>query len=281
MPSDSPSHGEAPLVALRVEDRGDAGRIAWVTFDNPAKRNALGLASKERFIEVMTGLRHDASLRAVVISGAGDRSFVAGTDLGEMAGFDLVAAEASATRTHRACDSVRTCPVPVIARINGDCFGSGMELAACADLRVGAAHARFGMPETRFGIPSGMEASVLPKLVGWGKAVELVLTGDHIDAQEAYRIGYLQRLVPSRDLDVAVERWLASLLACGPRAVRIQKRLVIDWDRMSTTVAARAGIQAYVDAYRTDEPRQLMTAFLERRRHRESGEAAEATSEPL
>jgi enoyl-CoA hydratase/carnithine racemase len=203
-----------------------------------------------------------------VITGAGEQSFVAGTDLAEMAGFDLAAAEASATKTHRACDAVRTCPVPVIARINGDCFGSGMELAGCADLRVGADHARFGMPETRFGIPSGMEASVLPKLVGWGKAVELVLTGDHIDAREAHRIGYLQRLAPYRELDALVGQWIASLLACGPLAVRIQKRLVVDWDRMSTTDAARAGIQAFVDAYRSDEPRRLMTAFLERRRSR-------------
>jgi enoyl-CoA hydratase/carnithine racemase len=264
MPATSPA---AP-VTLRLEDRGAIGRIAWITFDNPAKRNALGLGGKARFVELMDGLRHDPTLRAVVVTGAGDRSFVAGTDLGEMAGFDLAAAEASATRTHRACDAVRTCPVPVIARINGDCFGSGMELAACADLRVGAAHARFGMPETRFGIPSGMEAAMLPKLIGWGKAVELVLTGDHIDAAEAYRIGYLQRLVPGDGLDAAVEGWLASLLACGEHAVRLQKRLVIDWDRMATTDAARAGIQAFVDAYRTDEPRRLMTAFVERRRPR-------------
>ena len=180
-------------VVLRVDDRGDRGRIARITFDNQAKRNALALRDKNHFIELMTGLRHDGSLRAVVITGAGEKSFVAGTDLAEMTGFDQAAAESSATRTHRMCDAVRTCPVPVIARINGDCFGSGMELAACADLRVGVEHARFGMPETRFGIPSGMEAAVLPKLVGWGKAVELVLTGDHIDAREAHRIGYLQR----------------------------------------------------------------------------------------
>lgn len=279
MSSESPTRAGDSPIALRIEERGASGRVAWVTFNHPAKRNALGLAGKEQFIDVMTGLRHDGSLRAVVISGAGDRSFVAGTDLGEMAGFDLAAAEASATKTHRACDSVRTCPVPVIARINGDCFGSGMELAACADLRVGVEHARFGMPETRFGVPSGMEAAVLPKLIGWGKAVELVLTGDHIDAHEAYRIGYLQRLVPAPDLDAAVERWLVSLLACGPRAVRIQKRLVIDWDWMSTTDAARAGIQAYVDAYRTDEPRRLMLAFLERRL-RARGDAAETGGEP-
>ena len=254
------------LVLVRYDDRGEAGRVVWVTFNNPEKRNALGIAGKERFIEVMTDLKHDASLRAVVLTGSGDRAFVGGTNIAEMATFDLAMAEASATKTHRVCDAVRTFPVPVIARINGYCFGSGMEIAACADMRVAADHARFGMPETRFGIPSGMEASVLPRLIGWGKACELVLTGDHIDAETAYRIGFLQKLVPYAQLDAAVESWIASLLACGPQAVRIQKRLLIDWDRMSTTDAARAGIQAYVDAYRSDEPRRMMTAFVNRER---------------
>ena len=130
----------ASLVLLDFDDRGAAGRIARVTFNNPEKRNALGVAGKERFIEVMTQLKHDESLRAVVITGAGDRSFVGGTNLAEMAHFDLNQAEASATKTHRACDAVRSFPVPVIARINGYCFGSGMEIAACADMRVGATH---------------------------------------------------------------------------------------------------------------------------------------------
>lgn len=254
------------LVLLEIEDHGDAGRVARVTFNNPAKRNALGLAGKQRFIDVMGGLKHDESLRAVVLTGAGDTSFVGGTNLAEMADFDLAMAEASATKTHRVCDAVRQFPVPVIARINGYCFGSGMEIAACADMRVGVEGAKFGMPETRFGIPSGMEASVLPRLIGWGKATELVLTGDHIEAAEAYRIGFLERLVPRDGLDPAVDAWIQSLLACGPKAVRIQKRLIIDWDRMSPTDGARAGIQAYVDAYRGDEPRRLMTAFVNRKR---------------
>lgn len=254
------------LILLRFDERGEQGRIAWVTFHNPEKRNALGIAGKERFIEVMTDLRHDESLRAMVLTGSGDKAFVGGTNIAEMAEFDLAMAEASATKTHRVCDAVRTFPVPVIARINGYCFGSGMEIAACADMRVAADHARFGMPEVRFGIPSGMEASALPRLVGWGKACELVLTGDHIDAEEAYRIGYLQRLVPSGRLDAEVAGWLDSILACGPRAVRIQKRLIVDWDRMSVTDGARAGIQAYVDAYRTDEPRRLMLDFVNRKR---------------
>lgn len=262
----SPDTERESLVLLDYDDRGEQGRIARVTFNNPAKRNALGLAGKERFIEVMTALKHDESLRALVITGAGDRSFVGGTNLAEMAHFDLAQAEASATKTHRVCDAVRSFPVPVIARINGYCFGSGMEIAACADMRVAADHAKFGMPETRFGIPSGMEASALPRLIGWGKATEIVLTGDHIDAAEAYRIGYLQKLVPYDGLDQAVEDWITSLLACGPRAVRIQKRLIIDWDRMSITDGARAGIQAYVDAYRSDEPKRMMTAFVNRKK---------------
>jgi len=255
------------LVTLHYDERGEGNRVAWVTFNNPTKRNALGLAGKDRFVEIMTSLRHDMSVRAIVITGAGDKSFVGGTNLAELAEFDLAAAEASANKTHRMCDSVRTCPVPVIARINGYCFGSGMELAACADMRVAADHARFGMPETRHGIPSGMEASVLPRLIGWGKACELVLTGDHIDAQEAYRISYLERLVPLAGLDAAVESWVKSLVACGPNAVRIQKRLIMDWDRMSPTEGARAGIQAFVDAYRTDEPRRYITNFLNRKKH--------------
>lgn len=255
-----------PVVLLNYDDRGEAGRIALITFNNPSKRNALGLEGKVLFIDTMAAIKHDESLRAVVLTGAGDRSFVGGTNLAEINDFDLGAAEASATKTHRACDAIRQCPVPVIARINGYCFGSGMELAACADMRVGVTHARFGMPEVRFGIPSGMEASVLPRLIGWGKACELVLTGDHIDAEEAFRIGYLQRLVDANELDASVERWLDSLLACGPKAVRIQKRLIMDWDRMGVTDGARAGIQAYVESYKSDEPNRLMTAFLEKKR---------------
>ena len=254
------------LVLVEFDDRGAAGRIARVTFNNPEKRNALGIEGKQRFIDVMTDLKHDESLRALVLTGAGDKSFVGGTNLAEMKDFTLADAEASATKTHRVCDAVRQFPVPVIARINGYCFGSGMEIAACADMRVAADHAKFGMPETRFGIPSGMEASVLPRLIGWGKACELVLTGDHIDSEEAYRIGYLERCVPFADLDAAVEKWIESLLLCGPNAVRIQKRLIMDWDRMGVTDGARAGIQAYVESYRSDEPNRLMNAFLNRKR---------------
>jgi enoyl-CoA hydratase/carnithine racemase len=111
-----------------------------------------------------------------------------------------------------------------------------------------------------------MEASALPRLIGWGKATELVLTGDHIDADEAYRIGFLNRLVERSEMDGVVDHWIASLMAGGPNAIRIQKRLIMDWDRMSVTDGARAGIQAYVQSYKSDEPNKLMTAFLNRKK---------------
>jgi len=132
------------------------------------------------------------------------------------------------TLTHVANESIRMLPVPVIARINGWCLGFGMELAAACDMRVGVDTAKFGMPEVRVGIPSGMEANLLPALIGWGKTAELIFTGDIIDAAEAYRCGFLQKLVAVTELDAAVEKMVSSILLAGPRAIRLQKPLMRD-----------------------------------------------------
>jgi enoyl-CoA hydratase/carnithine racemase len=195
---------------------------------------------------------------------------MAGADLAEMK--DLKPKEAHEVHTwvHRACEAIRALPVPVIARINGYCFGAGMELAAACDMRIGVTTAKFGMPEVRFGIPSGMEACLLPQLIGWGKTRELVYTGDHIDAAEAYRCDFLEKLVEPSGLDAGVEQWISSILAAGPRAIRLQKKLVRDWERMTIGEAVQAGIRACTKARETDEPRRMMAAFLERRKKRES-----------
>ena len=254
------------LIQLRIEDRADAGRIAWVTVNNPAKRNALGIRGKRAIADTFNRLAQDERLRAAVITGAGDRSFIAGADLAEMKDLTAEAAEVEHTLTHVANESIRMCPLPVIARINGYCLGFGMELAAACDLRVGVDTAKFGMPEVRVGIPSGMEAVLMPSLIGWGKSAELILTGDIIDAQEAYRCGFLQKLVPADALDAAVEKWLASILLGGPRAIRIQKKLMRDWERMSLTDGIWQGIRACVEARCTDEPKRMMEAFINRKR---------------
>lgn len=240
--------------------------MATVTVNNPERRNALGIAGKKALAQTFADLGKDKLLRVAVLTGAGDRSFIAGADLAEMRGLDAKGAKEEHTWTHRACEAIRALPVPVIARINGYCFGAGMELAASCDMRIGTTTARFGMPEVRFGIPSGMEACLLPQLIGWGKTRELVYTGDRIDAAEARECRFLERVVSSDRLDDGVEQWVQSVLAAGPRAIRLQKKLVRDWERMTISQAVQAGIRACVEARRTDEPRRLMAAFLERKK---------------
>ncbi len=254
------------LVLVRIEERGDAGRVAYVTVNNPAKRNALGMAGKRAIASAFARLSQDDQLRAVVLTGAGDKSFIAGADISEMKDLTVEEAEEEHTLTHYACDSIRRCPVPVIARVNGYCFGAGMELAASCDMRACADTAKFGMPEVRVGLPSGMEAALLPALIGWGRTAELVLTGDIFEAHEAYQFGFVQKLVPPAGLDAAVDKWVQSILISGPRAVRLQKSLMRDWERMSISDSIRRGIEMCVEARRTDEPKKLMAAFLERKR---------------
>jgi enoyl-CoA hydratase/carnithine racemase len=226
------------------------------------------MPGKRAVADAFNALSRDETLRAVVITGAGDKSFIAGADISEMKDLTAEQAEVEHTLTHVACESIRMCPVPVIARINGYCLGFGMELAAACDMRVGADHAKFGMPEVRVGIPSGMEAVLLPRLIGWGKTAELVYTGDIIDAPEAWRCGFLEKMVAAAELDTQVERWLTSILAGGARALRLQKALVRDWERMSVTDSIYQGIRACVEARRTDEPRDMMESFLNRKRER-------------
>jgi enoyl-CoA hydratase/carnithine racemase len=255
------------LVVTRIEERGDAGRAAYVTVNNPDERNALGRNGKEALITAFQALARDEALRVAVLTGAGNRAFIAGANLKEMAEVDWQDAEDISTKTHLACDAIRRLPVPVIARINGYCLGAGMEIAASCDMRVGIDSAKFGMPEVKFGIPSGMEACLLPGLIGWGKTRELVLTGELIDANEAYRCGFLDRLAAPGELDATVEKWVSAILSAGPRAVRIQKRLLRDWERMTIADAVKQGIAAVVEARKTDEPKRLMEAFVNRKKN--------------
>jgi len=149
----------------------------------------------------------------------------------------------------------------VIARVNGWCLGAGLEIAASCDMRVAVDTARFGMPEVLFGIPSGMEACLLPQLIGWGKTRELVFTGRHIDAREAAECRLVERVVALGDLDAAVESWVAAILAAGPAAIRAQKVLIRDWERMSIADAVQQGIGAVAAAHGSDEARRLMDGF--------------------
>jgi enoyl-CoA hydratase len=252
------------LILTRIEERQEGGRVAYVTVNNPRKHNALPVEGRAALAEAMKGLALDPELRCVVLTGAGDRAFIGGANIGEMSHFpDHDTAERGSATTHAACDSIRRVPVPVIARIAGYCLGAGMEIATACDMRVAATNAKFGMPEVRYGVPSGMEACLIPSLVGWGKARELVYTGDIIDADEAWHFGYMEKMGPLERLDEQVEKWVHSICISGPRAIRIQKALVRDWEEMSVADAVQAGVRAVGRAHMTDEPKRMMTAWRE------------------
>lgn len=256
---------ETKIVKVRLEDR-PAGQVAYVTVDNVEHRNRLGKNGKDELVAAFSKLAANENLRVAVLTGGGDKSFIAGSDISEMKDLDVAGQREVGTKTHLACDAIRQLPVPVLARINGYCLGSGMELAAACDMRAAADHAKFGMPEVKFGLPSGMEACLLPLLLGWGKTNEIVLTGEMIDAQEAYRCGFLERLVPATELDAAIEKWVTAICIAGPRAVRLQKSLVRDWERMSIRDAIHQGIRVSAEARTTDEPVRLMQAFMDRKK---------------
>jgi enoyl-CoA hydratase len=250
-------------TAGRIEVRRDERGVATVVIDNAARLNALGAALLAEFAGAMAKLGEDPSLRAVVVTGAGERAFVGGADIREMGEIDGPdAARAFITGVHLACAAVRACPVPVIARVQGYCFGAGLELAAACDFCIAAATAQFGMPEVRLGIPSVVEAALLPLLIGWGRTRRLLLTGETVDTACALTWGLVEEVAPAGALDAAVEACLADILACGPGAVRQQKALIAAWETLPLAQAITAGVEAFADAYRTDEPKRMMSEFL-------------------
>lgn len=227
-----------------------------------------------RFAEAMAGLSADASLRAVVLSGADGRPFVGGADIREMAAIpDADAARGFIELVHGCCRAVRDCPVPVMARIEGFALGAGLELAAACDLRIASEDARFGMPEVRVGIPSVVEAALLPALIGWGRTRRLLLLGEIVGAAEALEWGLVERVVPASRLDGAVEEWLVHLDAAGPLALRAQKALMREWENLPMDRAVAAGIDAFAASWRSDEPARMMRGFLHRPRSGATGGA--------
>jgi enoyl-CoA hydratase/carnithine racemase len=255
-----------PEVRVAIEDHGERGRVATVTFDDARRLNLLGTPMLKQAVSAIEGLADRRDLRAVVVTGAGERAFIGGADIREFAEFNEASAVEFITRIHHLCDAVRRLPVPSIAKIRGYCLGAGMEVAAACDLRAADGTARFGMPEVRVGVPSVIEAALLPGLIGWGKTRELLFTGEMIDADEAERCGFLESRVEAGELDGRVAAWIESILDSGPEAIRLQKRLITAWETLPLPEAIRHGIGVFGEAYRTDEPGRYAGKFLNRRK---------------
>jgi len=250
------------LIHLRLDER-EQGVVAHATINNAGHLNAMNSALMQAFVDAMGQLATEERLRAVVLTGAGRKAFIVGADINEMAAIESAAqATAFITRLHRCCQAIRDLPVPVIARIQGFTFGAGLEIAAACDIRVAADAALFGMPEVKLGIPSVIEAALLPMLVGWGRAREIMLFGETFTAHEALEWGLVERVAPAAGLDEAIEAWIGRLLTSKPLAVRLQKRLIRQWEGLPLAAAVAAGIEAFSRAYETDEPAVAMREFL-------------------
>jgi enoyl-CoA hydratase len=248
-------------VQVEINERS-GGRVARVTIDNQRRLNCLSTPLIVELRGAFKKLSDDRTLRAVVLTGAGERAFIGGADLNELGAFCADSARLFITRLHQACDAIRKCPVPVIGRINGFCLGAGLEVAASCDMRAASDNATFGMPEVHMGIPSVIEAALLPGLIGWGRTREMLLTGVLYSAREALEMGFVQKAVPAPQLDAATDPWLEGIMRATPEAVRSQKALIDRWERVSIDEGIYAGIDALSDAYNTGEPQTAIKAFF-------------------
>lgn len=239
----------------------DARGVATITLDRPDKRNSFDSAHLHSLVETAKAVGDNPNLRLVLLRAAGP-VFCAGADIREMAALDADSARAFITSVHEACDCIRKLPVPVIACVQGPVLGAGLELAASCDIRIATETARFGMPEVRVGIPSVVEAALLPRLIGWGRTNWLLLTGESIDAAQALAWGLIERM--GADLDALVEQTIAPILQSGRHAVRLQKRLISEWEELSLQSAITRGIDCFAESWESEEPRQMLRAVADR-----------------
>jgi enoyl-CoA hydratase/carnithine racemase len=244
----------------------DARGVVRLTICNAGTLNILGSAAINGVREGLQALATEPQIRLLVIAGQSEKSMIGGADIKEMAKLDQVSAEKFITGLRDLCEAVRVFPSPVIARMPGWCLGGGLEVAAACDFRIAAHDAKFGMPEVKVGIPSVIHAALLPRLIGWGRARWLVMTGETIDAATALGWGLIDVIAPEGRLDEAVEETVAMLLQCGPEALRVQKNLLRQWEELPLTESVNLSIGVFGKCFLTDEPRRLMQVFIERKR---------------
>lgn len=250
---------------MSVSVNFSAPGVAEIIINRDEKRNALNTETVNGIADSADKLSGDTSLRAIVLRSAGNRAFSAGADISELSALDQSTAYSFINNLRRAIQAVFDLPVPVICRIQGACIGGAMELAAACDLRIATENASFCMPEVRVGIPSVIQAALLPRIMGRGRAGWMVLSGDVIDAKTAFEWGFVEKMVAPDNLDSAVNEALASILASAPHAVRTQKQLLKDWDSLPLDQAITDSMDTFAEAYKSDEPKAYMAHITARK----------------
>lgn len=243
----------------------EPGRVAVVTVNRPDKRNALNATVRRELAAALDALSADAAVRVVVLTGAGEKAFVAGADIAEFA--ERSALEQRAAMAGRSVfETVAQYPKPTIAMINGFALGGGCELAMACDLRVAARSARLGQPEVRLGIlPGGGGTQRLPRLVGPGRALRMILSGESIDAAEAERIGLVDLVVDDAELRARTLELAHAIAAHSPIALQLAKSAV----HMAAEAPLSAGLayerELFAIAFASEDRVEGMRAFLEKR----------------
>ena len=242
------------------------GRVAVVTIDRRQVLNALDCATIDQLRRAMLDVRRDEAVRSVILTGAGEKAFVAGADIQELERLSPNEAEAYALEGQHVFDLVEHLGKPVIAAVNGFALGGGCELAMACTLRVASETARFGQPEVKLGVTPGFAGTQrLPRLVGKGRALDLLLTGRIVDAQEALAIGLVNRVVPAADLMAKSRELALALAALAPAAMRSIIEAVNRGMEMAFPEAAFLEATLFGLCFSTADMREGTRAFLEKR----------------
>jgi len=258
----------SPITGLTLEnvlyEKKDS--IAYVTLNRPKVLNALNKKTWADLRTAFEAARDDAAVRGVILTGAGDKAFIAGADISELANLSAVGAEESSTFGQEVLNLVENLGKPVIAAINGFALGGGCETAMACTIRVASEHAKFGQPEVKLGlIPGGGGTQRMPRLVGKGRALQIILSGEIISAQEAYRIGLVNEVVPAADVITRAEAILKQIFSNAPIAVKYSLEAVNKG--LETSVAEGLSLEASLFGLcaGTEDKTEGTQAFLQKR----------------
>jgi len=247
--------------------------IATVTINRPKALNALNEQTLRELQSAFGGFAENDAVQVVIITGAGEKAFVAGADISAMQPLTALQARNFAKLGHEVMHSIEACPKPVIAAVNGFALGGGCELALSCDIRLVSENARFGQPEVNLGVIPGFGGTQrLARLIGKGRAMELVLTGDMINAVEAQQFGLANKVIAQAELLDSAKSMAAKISSKGPLAVKLAKEAIRNGLEMDLDKANQYEAELFGICFASNDQKEGMQAFLEKRPANFSGE---------
>jgi enoyl-CoA hydratase len=242
------------------------GATAIVSINRPKALNALNFQTVEELLHCLRELAQDEETAVVILTGSGEKSFVAGADIAHMQSLDVIEARKFGMLGHELARTLEEIPQPVIAAINGFALGGGCELAISCDMRFASINAKFGQPEVNLGVIPGFGGTQrLPRLIGKGLATELLYSGDIIDAEEALRIGLVNKVFPQEELLEKCLELAEKIASRGPLAVKLCKEAVNNGMEMELARACQYEVDLFSICFSSAEQKEGMSAFLEKR----------------